>query len=145
MNIIITITTVALRGQNAERELKTTIEKYLHRMNIVDDSKTLALLRRTVTMLKKILATKTLIVDDSTLHKILQRMQSTIEQLQKKNDRFKIKNYTKILRIAFESRAISINKSINSKATKQIREFTIIIFNEKKKNRAENDYQENNE
>jgi hypothetical protein len=48
MNIIIIIITAPLRGQNAERELKTKIEKYLHRVSIVEDSKTLALLRSTI-------------------------------------------------------------------------------------------------
>jgi ABC-type ATPase with predicted acetyltransferase domain len=45
MNTTTTTTTVPLGGQNAERELRTKIEEYLHRVNIVEDSKTLALLR----------------------------------------------------------------------------------------------------
>jgi hypothetical protein len=63
------------------------------------------------------------------LHNILQSMQTTIEQLQRNDSRFISKNYTKILRIAFESviKSIVANKSINFKTTKQAREFTILI------------------
>jgi hypothetical protein len=72
MNIIIIIT-VSLRGQNAKRELRTRIEKYLHRVNIVENSKTLALLRNTIALLDETRTTTTnsLIVNDSTLHSIL--------------------------------------------------------------------------
>jgi hypothetical protein len=123
MNIIITIITASLRGQNAERELKTKIEKYLHRVSIVEDSKTLALLRSTIALLDQARATTTnsLIVNDSTLHSILQSMQTTIEQLQRNDSRLKSKSYTKILRIAFESiiKSIVADKSINLKTTKQ--------------------------
>jgi hypothetical protein len=59
-------------------------------------------------------------------------MQTTIEQLQKNDSRFKSKNYTKILRIVFEFviKSIVANKSINLKTTKQIREFTILIVDD---------------
>jgi hypothetical protein len=131
MNIIIIIITISLRDQNAKRELRTKIEEYLHRMNIVEDSKTFALLRNTIALLDEARTTTTnsLIVNDSTLHSILQSMQTTIEQLQKNDSRFKSKSYTKILRIAFESviKSIVANKSINFKTTKQAREFTILI------------------
>ncbi len=131
MNIIIIIVTVSLRDQNAKRELRTKIEEYLHRMNIVEDSKTLALLRSTIALLDETRTTTTnsLIVNDSTLHSILQSMQTTIEQLQKNDSRFKSKNYTKILRIVLEFviKSTVANKSISFKTTKQAREFTILI------------------
>jgi hypothetical protein len=131
MNIIIIIITTLLRNQNAKRELSTKIEKYLHRVNIVEDSKTLALLRSTIALLDEARTTtkNSLIVNNSTLHSILQSMQTTIEQLQKNDSRFKSKSYTKTLRIAFESviKSIVANRSINLKTTKQIREFTILI------------------
>ncbi len=134
MNIIIIIITISLRGQNAERELKTKIEKYLHRMSIVEDSKTLALLRSTIALLDQARTTTTnsLIVNDSTLHSILQNIQTTIEQLQRNDSRFKSKNYMKILRIVFESiiKSAVADKSINLKTTKQVREFTILIVDD---------------
>ncbi len=134
MNIIIIIITASLRGQNAKRELKTKIEKYLHRVSIVEDSKTLALLRSTIALLDQARTTTTnsLIVNDSTLHSILQSMQTTIEQLQKNDSRFKSKSYTKTLRIALESiiKSAVADKSINLKTTKQAREFTILIVDD---------------
>ncbi len=134
MNIIIIIITISLRGQNAERELKTKIKKYLHRVSIVENSKTLALLRNTIALLDQVRTTTTnsLIVNDSTLHSILQNMQTTIEQLQRNDSRFKSKNYTKILRIALESiiKSAVADKSINLKTTKQVREFTILIVDD---------------
>jgi hypothetical protein len=59
-------------------------------------------------------------------------MQTTIEQLQRNDSRFKSKSYTKTLRIVFESiiKSIVVNKSINLKTTKQIREFTILIVDD---------------
>jgi hypothetical protein len=111
--------------------LRTKIKKYLHRVNIVKNSKTLALLRNTIALLDEIRTTTTnsFIVNDSTLHSILQSMQTTIEQLQKNDFQFKSKNYTKILRIVFEFviKSVVANKSINFKTTKQVREFTILI------------------
>jgi hypothetical protein len=133
MNIIIIIITISLKNQNAERELRTKIKKYLHRVNIVENSKTLALLRNTIALLDKTRTTSNLlIVNDLTLHSILQSMQTTIEQLQKNNSRFKSKNYTKILRIVLEFviKSVVANKSINLKTTKQAREFTILIVDD---------------
>jgi hypothetical protein len=134
MNIIIIIITISLRNQNAKRELRTKIKKYLHRVNIVENSKTLALLRSTIVLLDQARTTSTnsLIVNDSTLHNILQSMQTTIEQLQRNDSRFKSKNYAKILRIVLESiiKSIVANKSINLKTTKQVREFTILIVDD---------------
>jgi hypothetical protein len=131
MNIIIIIITISLRNQNAERELRTKIKKYLHRVNIVENSKTFALLRNTIVLLDeaRTITTNSLIVNDSTLHSILQNMQTTIEQLQRNDSRFKSKNYTKILRIVLEFviKSILANKSINLKTTKQARKFTILI------------------
>jgi hypothetical protein len=56
-------------------------------------------------------------------------MQTTIEQLQRNDSRFKSKNYTKILRIVFEFviKSIVANRSSNLKTIKQAREFTILI------------------
>ncbi len=103
-------------------------------MNIVENSKTLALLRNTIALLDETRTTITnsLIVNVSTLHNILQSMQTTIEQLQKNDFRFKSKNYTKILRIAFEFviKSIVANKSINFKTIKQIRKFTTLIVDD---------------
>ncbi len=134
MNIIIIIITISLRSQNAKRELKTKLKKYLHRVSIVEDSKTLALLRSTIVLFDQARTTTTnsLIVNDSTLHSILQSMQTTIEQLQKNDSRFKSKNYTKILRIVFESiiKSVVADRSINLKTTKQTREFTILIVDD---------------
>jgi hypothetical protein len=91
-------------------------------MNIVENSKTFVLLRNTIALLDEARTTTTnsLIVNDSTLHSILQSMQTTIEQLQKNDSRFKSKNYTKMLRIVFEFviKLIVMNKSINFKTTK---------------------------
>jgi hypothetical protein len=89
------------------------------------------LLRNTIALLDQARTTTTnsLIVNDSTLHSILQSMQTTIESLQKNDSRFKSKNYTKILRIVLESiiKSIVVNRLINLKTTKQVREFTILI------------------
>jgi hypothetical protein len=134
MNIITIIITISLRSQNAKRELRTKIEKYLHRVSIVEDSKTLALLRNTIALLNEARTTTTnsLIVNDSTLNSILQNMQTTIEQLQRNDFRSKSKSYTKTLRIALESaiKSAVANKSINLKTTKQVREFTILIVDD---------------
>jgi hypothetical protein len=52
-------------------------------VSIVENSKTLALLRNTIALLDQVRTTTTnsLIVNDSTLYSILQSMQTTIEQL----------------------------------------------------------------
>ncbi len=103
-------------------------------MNIVENSKTLALLRNTIALFNEIRITTTnfFVVNDSTLHSIFQNMQTTIEQLKKNDFRFKSKNYTKILRIVFEFviKSIVANKLINLKTTKQVREFTILIVDD---------------
>jgi hypothetical protein len=54
-------------------------------MNIVENSTTLALLRSTVALLDRARTTTTnsLIVNDSTLHSILQSMQTRTEHLQR--------------------------------------------------------------
>jgi hypothetical protein len=134
MNTTTITTTAPQGGQNAERELRTKIEKYLHRVSIVEDSKTLALLRNTIALLDEARTTTTnsLIVNDSTLHSILQSMQTTIEQLQRNDSRSKSKNYTKTLRIVLESvtKSVVANRSINFKTTKQAREFTILIVDD---------------
>jgi hypothetical protein len=134
MNIIIIIITIFLKNQDAKKELKTKIKKYFHRVSIVENSKTLALLRSTIALFEQARTTSTnsLIVNDSTLHNILQSMQTTIKQLQKNDSRFKSKSYTKILRIVFESiiKSAIANKSINLKTTKQAREFTILIVDD---------------
>jgi hypothetical protein len=100
-------------------------------VNIVEDSKTLALLRNTIALLDEARTTTTnsLIVNELMLHSILQNMQTTIEQLQKNYSRFKSKSYTKILRIVFESviKSAVANRLINFKTTKQVREITILI------------------
>jgi hypothetical protein len=103
-------------------------------MNIVENSTTLALLRNTIALFNEAWTTTTnlLIVNDSTLHRIFQSMQTTIEQLQKNDFRFKSKNYTKTLRIVLEFviKSFVANKSINLKTTKQAREFTILIVDD---------------
>jgi hypothetical protein len=106
-------------------------------VNIVENSKTLALLRNTIALLDEARTTTTnsLIVNDSTLHSILQSMQTTIEQLQRNDSRFKSKNYMKILRIVLEFviKSAVADKSINFKTTKQARKFTILIVNDVKR------------
>jgi hypothetical protein len=59
-------------------------------------------------------------------------MQTTIEQLQRNDSRLKSKSYTKILRIVLESiiKSAVVDKSINFKTTKQVREFTILIVDD---------------
>jgi hypothetical protein len=137
MNIIIIIITISLKNQNAKKELKTKIKKYLHQMNIVENSKTFALLRNTIALFDetRTITTNSLIVNNLTLYNILQSMQTTIEQLQKNDCRFKSKNYTKILRIVFEFviKSIVANKSINFKTKKQVRKFTILIDDDVKR------------
>jgi hypothetical protein len=95
----------------------------------------LTLLRDTVALLVNAHASNAFIAIDSTLHRILQSMQSTIEQLQKNDLRFKLKSYTKTIRFVLElSSKLSIaEKSINSKTTKQTRELTILIVDDAKK------------
>jgi hypothetical protein len=52
MNIIINITKAFLKESNVKkRSLRTKIKKYLHQMKIVENSKTLKLLRQTIVLL----------------------------------------------------------------------------------------------
>ncbi len=66
------------------------------------------------------------------LHNIFQNIQTMIEQLQRNDFRFKLKNYTKILRIVIKliAKLFVVNKSINLKMTKQTQEFIIVIVND---------------
>ncbi len=122
MNIIIIIITILSRDQNAKKELRTKIKNNLHRMNIVENSKTFALLRNMIALFDEIrtITTNSFIANDSTLNNILQNMQTTIKQLQKNDSQFKSKNYTKTLRnvLEFVIKSIIANKSINFKTTK---------------------------
>jgi hypothetical protein len=110
MNIIINITKTFLEESNVERRsLRTKIKKYLHRVKIVENSKTLKLLRQTIVLLTINSSSQTINNKDSELYYILQRMQTIIEQLQKKNENStsKSKNYTNVVRFVVESTAMS--------------------------------------
>ncbi len=142
MNIIINITKTLFEGFNVEkRSLRTKIEKYLHRMKIVEDSKTLKLLLQTIVLLTIDSSPQTINNRDSKLYDILQKMQTIIEQLQKRNENStsKSKNYTNAVKFVVESIAMSkrvekrVEKFFNSKTIKQIKEFTINIINDEKK------------
>jgi hypothetical protein len=142
MNNIINITKVLLEEFNVEkRSLKTKIKKYLHRMKIVENSKTLKLLRQTIVLLTIDSSSKTINNKDSELYDILQKMQTIIEQLQQRNENSssKSKNYTNVVKFVVESIAMSkrvekrVEKFFNSKTIKQIREFTINIVNDEKR------------
>jgi hypothetical protein len=142
MNIIINITKIFFKEFNVEkRSLKTKIKKYLHQVKIVKNSKTLKLLRQTIVLLTIDSSLQTINNKDSKLYDILQRMQTIIEQLQKRNENStsKLKNYTNVVRFVVESIAMSkrvekrVEKFFNSKTIKQIKEFTINIVNDEKK------------
>jgi hypothetical protein len=142
MNNIINITKVLLEESNVEkRSLRTKIKKYLHRVKIVKNSKTLKLLRQTIVLLTIDSSSKTINNKDSKLYDILQKMQTIIEQLQQRNENSssKSKNYTNVVKFVVESIAMSkrvekrVEKFFNSKTIKQIREFTINIVNDEKK------------
>jgi hypothetical protein len=142
MNIIINITKILLEEFNVERRsLKTKIRKYLHRVKIVKDSKTLKLLRQTIVLLTIDSSSQTINNRDSELYDILQKMQTIIEQLQKRNENstLKSKNYTNVVRFVVESIAMSkrvekrVEKFLNSKTIKQIKKFTINIVNDEKR------------
>ncbi len=142
MNIIINITKISLKESNVEkRSLRTKIEKYLHRMKIVENSKTLKLLCQTIVLLTIDSSSQTINNRDSELYDILQRMQTIIEQLQQRNENStsKSKNYTNAVRFVVESIAMSkrvekrVEKFFNSKTIKQIREFTINIVNDEER------------
>ncbi len=141
MNIIINITKTSLEEFNVEkRSLRTKIEKYLHRVKIVENSKTLKLLRQTIILLTIDSSSQTISNRDLELYDILQRMQTIIEQLQKnENSTSKSKNYMNVVRFVVESIAMSkrvekrVEKFFNSRTIKQIREFTINIVNDEKR------------
>jgi hypothetical protein len=142
MNIIIIFTKISLEESNVERRsLRTKIEKYLHRVRIVENSKTLKLLRQTIVLLTIDSSSQLISNRDSKLYDILQKMQTIIEQLQKKNENStsKSKNYTNVMRFVVESIAMSkrvekrVEKFFNSKTSKQIKEFTINIVNDEKR------------
>ncbi len=142
MNIIINITKTSFKEFNVEkRSLRTKIKKYLHRVKIVKNSKTLKLLRQTIVLLTIDSSSQTINNKDSKLYDILQRMQTIIEQLQQRNENStsKSKNYTNVVRFVVESIAMSkrvekrVEKLFNSKMIKQIRKFTINIVNDEEK------------
>jgi hypothetical protein len=142
MNIIINITKVFLEEFNVEkRSLRTKIEKYLHRVRIVKNSKTLKLLRQTIVLLTIDSSSQTINNRDSKLYDILQRIQTIIEQLQQRNENStsKSKNYTNAVKFVVESIAMSkrvekrVEKFFNSKTIKQIKEFIINIVNDEKR------------
>jgi hypothetical protein len=87
MNIIIIITKISLEELNVERRLlRTKIKKDLHREKIVKDSKTLQLLRQTIVLLTINSSSQTINNKNSKLYNILQKKQTIIEQLQKRNE-----------------------------------------------------------
>jgi hypothetical protein len=141
MNIIINITKISLEESNVKKQsLRTKIEKYLHWVKIVEDSKTLKLLRQTIVLLTIDSSSQTINNRDSELYDILQKMQTIIEQLQKnENSTSKSKSYTNVVRFVVESIAMSkrvekrVEKFFNSKTIKQIREFTINVVNDEKR------------
>ncbi len=111
----------------------------MHRVRIVENSKTLKLLRQTIVLLTINSSSQTINNKDSKLYDILQRMQTIIEQLQKnENSTSKSKSYTNVVRFVVESIAMSkrvekhVEKFFNSKTIKQIKEFTINIVNDEK-------------
>ncbi len=126
------------------RSFRSKIKKYLHRVKIVKKSKTLKLLRQTIILLTIDSSSQTINNKNSKLYDILQRMQTIIEQLQKKNENStsKSKNYTNVVKFVVESIAISkrvgkrVEKFFNSKTIKQIKEFTINIVNDEKKKKS---------
>jgi hypothetical protein len=82
MNIIIIITKISFEELNVKRRsLRTKIKKYLHRVKIVKNSKTLKLLRQTIVLLTIDSSSQTINNKDSKLYDILQKMQTIIEQL----------------------------------------------------------------
>jgi hypothetical protein len=142
MNIIINITKTPLEESNVEkRSLRTKIEEYLHRVKIVENSKTLKLLRQTIVLLTIDSSSQTINNRDSELYDILQKMQTIIEQLQQRNENStsKSKSYTNVVRFVVESIAMSkrvekrVEKFFNPKTIKQIREFTINIVNDEER------------
>ncbi len=101
----------------------------------------LKLLRQTIVLLTIDSSSQTINNRNSKLYDILQRMQTIIEQLQKRNENStsKSKNNTNVVRFVVESIAMSkrvekrVEKFFNSKTIKQIKEFTINIVNDEKR------------
>ncbi len=142
MNIIIIITKTFSKELIVERRtLRTKIEKYLHRVKIVKNSKTLQLLRQTIVLLTIDSSSQTISNRDSELYDILQRMQTIIEQLQRRNEHSssKSRSYTNAARFVVESIAMSnrvekrVEKLFNLKTIKQIREFTINVVDDEER------------
>jgi uncharacterized membrane protein len=130
MNIII-ITKTLLEKSNVERRsLRTKIKKYLHQMKIVEDSKTLKLLRQTIVLLTINSSSQMINNRDSKLYDILQRMQTIIKQLQKK---IKIRHQNQ--RTTRTLRNLSSNRTRCQSASKNaLRNFSIRKRSNKSKN-----------
>ncbi len=142
MNNIIIITKTFSEGLIVEkRSLRTKIKKYLNRVKIVEDSKTLQLLRQTIVLLTIDSSSQTTSNRNSELYDILQSMQTIIEQLQKRNEHSssKSRSYTNVARFVVESIAMSnrvekrVEKLFNLKTIKQIREFTINVVDDEER------------
>jgi hypothetical protein len=130
MNIIINITKISLEESNVEkRSLRTKIEKYLHRVRIVEDSKTLKLLRQTIVLLTINSSSQTINNKDSKLYDILQRMQTIIEQLQKMRIRHRNQKVTRTLWDSSSNWSRCQNASKNASRNSSIR---------RRSNRSEN-------
>jgi ATP-dependent Lon protease len=117
----------------SEKRIKNRIVKYLNRVEIVNDSIALSLLRKAAVVLKKFVEIiVSSITKDSELNMILQNLQILIIKLEAKT------SYSNVIRerIAHEStktKMTSTNAFSNSNRMKQTRELTIIVKNEKKK------------
>jgi hypothetical protein len=137
--IIINIITLEalLKGRESEkRTLRSKIDEYLKRIEIVSDSNVLALLHQTIELLshqnqKRTLEMKE--IRDSKLKNILQDMQTAIEKLQKSKSREK--SYAIAARVSDESQSKSkkAGEANNSRTTRLAREFTMIIDDEKER------------
>lgn len=136
MNIIINNINASLVDINSEHDkrlLKDKITEYLHRVEIVENSIALSLLQQAAKTLKE--QKNEFVINnarDSKLNVIFQSMQIFIEKLETKI------NYSNVTRREFEQNALEkkflIKKSIsNSRIARQIRDFTIIVENKKKK------------
>jgi predicted RNase H-related nuclease YkuK (DUF458 family) len=110
-------------------------------VRIVENSKTLKLLRQTIVLLTIDSSSQTISNKNSELYDILQRMQRIIKQLQKRNEisTSKSKNYKNLVKFVVESIAMlkrvqkRVEKFFNSNTIKQIREFTMNIINDEEK------------
>jgi hypothetical protein len=118
MNIIIIITKTLFEKFNVKRRsLRTKIKKYLHWLKIVENSRTLKLLRQTIVLLTIDSSSQTINNKDSKLYDILWKMQTIIEQLQKRNENSisKSKNYINVVKFVVELIAMSKNVEKASK------------------------------